>query len=129
MRLRPLLAAAATLLAGACDLPLELSAGDSLEIQVSRSSIRLENNLAEPVYTFLIERQAAALTDWIACSVPDECDGIAPGRSRRVDYRDIVGYDRGDREAIVYWWVLVPDPGGGHRVDGFRSRVVRLAGY
>ena len=43
-----------------------------------------------------------------------------------VPYGKIVGYTPAAREAIVYWWHLMPDGGSGFRPDSLRAVVVGL---
>lgn len=126
MRLFRLLAPVAVLVLLAGCSTTTFTLGGPLAIRTGAGEVQLDNRTNAPVYTFVIEREAAARTDWVACTNPATCDAIAPGQERRIAYDDIPGYETGDDEAIVYWWHLMPAPGGGFAPDSLRSEVVRL---
>ena len=121
---------AASLLAlaavAACGGPTEFSLDGPLSIRTDDGTLRLQNRTAGTVFTFVIEREDAALVDWIPCSDPLACEGLAPNVERSIPYDEISGYDRGDREAIVYWWVLRAKAGGGFEAAEIRNEIVRL---
>jgi hypothetical protein len=85
----------------------------------------IENAGSEPLYTFVIVRDESVVVDWIPCTVPTHCQGIAPGAQREVPYSEINGYTRATRDIAVYGWHLVPN-GSGFAPDRIRSVTVRL---
>jgi hypothetical protein len=99
---------------------------DRLEVEARDSSIHLRNRGALPVYHAIFEREFAARVLWGPCERPAECPAVAPGAEVRIPYDSIAGYEPGKTEAIVYWWQLLPHPGGGFRVDELRVIVVPL---
>jgi hypothetical protein len=85
----------------------------------------IANAGSDPVYTFALTQEASALVDWIPCSDPTRCQGIAQGATRVVPYSQIYDYSRGTRAVIIYWWHLVPS-GNGFAPDEIRAVVVQL---
>ncbi|HEU4557990.1 MAG TPA: hypothetical protein VFS20_09080 [Longimicrobium sp.] len=126
MRLLRLLASLVALVSfAACDSPTFRLEGP-LAIEVGSGRVQLHNRTDATVYFNVVEREYTALADWIPCSNPAACDGIAPGERQSIAYDDIMGYEAGAKEAVVYWWSLVPAPGGGYSPDNIRSEVIRL---
>lgn len=121
---RPIVSAALSL-ALACANPASPHGGQ-LTVQATPPVLELTNQSAGPVYYFTIERGAAAYTDWAPCTDPVHCTGIKPGQSATVGYAVIVGYTVDAREAIVYWWHLVPGGTTGFRPDSLRAIIVGL---
>lgn len=115
------------LLAG-CDArpgPLEPSA--PLNVSVASRSIRLENQNSRTIYYLIMTADMAARALWAPCTSPEEpCARLEPNASVEVPYSQIAGYERGSREAIVFWWHLLEREGGGWTVDEVRSVRVRL---
>jgi hypothetical protein len=109
---------------GACSDATALGS-DLLRINVLPDALELVNSSEQPVYTFIIERDAQAYVDWVVCTDPSTCNGIAAGGSRVVPYDAIVAYTAGAEEAVVHHWHLIPD-GTGFRPDSVRSTVVQL---
>jgi hypothetical protein len=124
--MRRLLAFVAVLVSLAGCGTATFSLGGPLAIRAGAGDLQLENRTSAPVYTFVIERETAAVANWAPCTNPATCEAIAPGQQRRIAYDDIPGYEPGDDEAIVYWWHLIPAPGGGFATDSMRSEVVPL---
>jgi hypothetical protein len=85
----------------------------------------IQNTGAEPLYTFTITRDAAALVEWIPCTEPTRCEGIAPGGHRELPYSEVYGYTPATRELLVYGWNLVPGENG-FTVGTMRVVVVRV---
>lgn len=104
----------------ACASPL-----GPVEARGGLAALAITNSSDLPVYHFVVERQTAALIDWIACTDPS-CPNVAPHTRKLVPYDQIAGYEAGDREAIVYWWHLEPLATGGFQADSIRALVVRL---
>jgi hypothetical protein len=87
----------------------------------SPPELTIQNQTDEPIYTFTVGRQRAALINW-APSVGGE--GIAAGGEKHLQYEDLLRSEGGE-EAIVYWWTAVRDDG--ERVPGeIQSIVVEL---
>jgi hypothetical protein len=120
---RPFVAPVLVLLA--CANPAGPSGG-GLAVRAVPPALELVNRSAAPVYYFAIERGAAAFTDWAPCTDPSRCAAIATGRTASVPYGEITGYAPGAREAIVYWWHLVPGAQATSRPDSVRSVLVGL---
>jgi hypothetical protein len=97
-----------------------------LLVRAAPPVLNLTNQTAGPVYSFVIDRQAAAYTDWGPCSVPDTCAAIKVGATDALAYSQIAGYSSTSTEAIVYWWHLVPDGTNGFRPDTVRAVVTSL---
>jgi len=95
---------------------------------VSRdSALRITNSSAAPIYYFAVERQSAASVDWGPCTNPSTCASVVAAHAVvQVPFSQIVGYEPGEREAILYWWHLIPSPGSGFQVDSIRARVLPL---
>ncbi|CAN5743383.1 hypothetical protein BH23GEM7_BH23GEM7_35290 [soil metagenome] len=118
---------AVLLLVGAgCSMFTESSVGSSLEVEATGSVLRLTNHTEQPVYYLAFEREMLALALWAPCTNPQECPRIAPGEQISVGYESISGYEAGKQEAVVLWYHLHPDSGGGFEPDSLRSVVVRL---
>lgn len=118
----PLLAAALF----ACGGPTEFEIDGPMYVRASAESVTLHNRTSQPVYVFLVERESAALIDWAPCPNPDTCDGLAPGERRTIRYEQIAGYERGEKEALFYWWHLMRQPGGSWGPDEIRYEIIRL---
>lgn len=108
------------ILPAACDSPV-----GPLVIQTRPSSLLLTNRSDSSLYYFIVERESSALVDWIVCESPS-CPGVGPHSAKAIAYSQIVGYSDGEREAMLYWWRLVPAPAGGFRFDSIRAMVVGL---
>jgi hypothetical protein len=113
-------------LAGCENPTASLQLDGPLAVRAGARTLQLRNQTAETVHVFVIERESAALTNWAPCSNPDRCDGLAPGEEQSIGYGEIAGYESGDQEAILYWWHLEQQPGGGFAPDSIRAEVIRL---
>jgi hypothetical protein len=89
------------------------------------TALVIGNSGSEPIYTFALARDASVVVDWIPCTDPSRCVGIARGAERVVPYSTIYGYSRATREINVYWWHLVPS-GNAFVVDEVRVVVVGI---
>jgi hypothetical protein len=85
---------------------------------VSAPELTIQNQTDEPIYSFTVGRQMAALINW-APSVGGE--GIAAGGEKHLQYEDLLR-SKGGEEAIVYWWNAVR--GDGERVPGEIQSIV-----
>ena len=97
-----------------------------VDVVTQASALRILNSSDAPIYYFIVERQSAALVDWAPCTKPSTCPSVAAHGDAEVPFSRIVGYEPGEREAIFYWWHLLPVPAGGFQVDSIRTRVVQL---
>ena len=93
--------------------------------RVRPGELEIANLTSRPAYTFVIGREASALVDWIPCTNPQTCDGIEPRESTRVPYPG-PHIEPGEKEALVYWWHLVPAAGNGFAPDSIRVGIVDL---
>jgi hypothetical protein len=100
--------------------------GGQLSVRTAPPLLELTNESPAPVYSFTIERQAATYTDWVPCTDAAHCAAIKTGAAASVPYTQIVGYAPGAREAIVYWWHLVPSDQATFQPDTLRAIVVTL---
>jgi hypothetical protein len=108
-------------LAAGCNSPT-----GPFQITAGTGSLRLANATEQAVYYVTIESETATRVDWIPCTNPSACAAVAPHGEKSVPYHDIMGYEPGDREAIVYWWHLEPVESGAFRADSIRARIVCL---
>jgi hypothetical protein len=96
-----------------------------VRVTATPASLLLTNAGAEPVFTFVVGRETAALIDWIPCVDAARCPPIAPGATRR-EPRPTRPGGAPEGEALVYWWRAAPGPGDAPRPDRIRVIVVRL---
>lgn len=115
-----ILTCVAAIVVAACDAP-----AGPLAVWARPPSLLLTNRSDSSLYYFIVERESSALIDWIVCESPS-CPGVGPRSAKAIPYSQIAGYSDGDREAILYWWRLVPAPAGGFRFDSIRAMVVGL---
>ena len=109
----------------ACSTPVSLAQGQ-VGVRALPPTLQVTNHTSLPVFTFIIESGAAARTDWLPCRDPVRCAAIAPGATATVPYTEIKSYSTAAREAIVYWWHLVPTSGGFFQPDSIQAQVVAL---
>lgn len=102
------------------------SAGDRLVTRAAIPHLYLTNESAAPIYAVVFDESIAALVDWVPCTDPSTCGGIAPGATTAIRYDSILGFDHSSGKAIVYWWHLVPADPQAYRPDSIRSLTVRL---
>ncbi len=120
-RLAYLLVPVAALACGSSTAPAE----DDFTIQTTGEEIVLSNAADKPTFYFIVERQTAALLDFVTCVQGADCKSVAAGKTVRIPYRQIAGYKPERKEAIVYWWRSVL-AATGPRLDKLRSQVVEL---
>jgi hypothetical protein len=99
---------------------------DPFQVTARVGSLRLANATEKAVYYVLIESETATLVDLLPCTTPSTCLHVEPRAAKTVPYPEIMGYEPGDPEAILYWWHLQPAPAGGFQPDSIRARRVRL---
>jgi hypothetical protein len=115
-----------TLLAASCGGPARIGGPSAISFATS-DGVRFRNPTARTVYYTAMERETATLVDWVPCADPARCPSVPPRGETVIPYASISGYEPGDREAIVYYWELVPaTPEGGFQVQNLRSEVVLL---
>jgi hypothetical protein len=115
------------LLAG-CDSLLAPQARRALSIRVDPPSLVLTNRTAHPLYLLAFEEQTAMLALWGPCTEPQQpCPSVPSSGTTVLPFDRIAGYREGEPQtALVFWWHLVPAPGGGLRPDSVRTVAVRL---
>jgi hypothetical protein len=116
---------AALVLTVACSNPTTPIEGE-VAVRAVPPDLQVSNQTPTPVYSFIIERGAAAYTDWAPCNDPTRCTALAAGATTTLPYARIVGYTPAAREAIVYWWHLIPEGGAAVRPDSIRAVVTAL---
>ena len=92
----------------------------------SSSGIRVSNPTDRTIYYTVFEKDFATRASLAPCTDPARCASVAPAGEVIVPYSAIAGYTKDAREAVVYWWHLVPSPEGRHSVDRLRSSIVKL---
>lgn len=126
--LKRLSLAAALAVLAACDLPL-VSDRDhpSVRAHAEAPTLSVTNAGGRTVRYLVFERSDLALILWGRCTPEQaECATLAPGQTERIPYSAIAMYDEGDAEAVVYWWIDEPAPGGGNDIAAEGSLVVAL---
>src|ERR1700741_2380184 len=109
----------------ACDsVPTPLDG--TLTVRAAPPMLELTNHSSAAIYTFPIERGAAAYTDWAPCTDPTSCAAVGVGQSAALPYSQIAAYTTAAREAIVFWWHLIPGGPTGFQPDSIRAVVVTL---
>jgi hypothetical protein len=98
---------------------------DEFTVQTTGEEVMLSNQAEQPTFYFIVERETAALLDFEPCVKGPECRSVAPGKTVRIPYRQITGYNPDRKEAIVYWWRSVL-ASTGLRVDQLHNQVVEL---
>ncbi len=114
---------AALLSVMACGGPTSVTE-DDFTIGTTGHEVVLRNGAGGPTFYRIIERETAAVLDFVTCVLP-HCPHVAPSATVRVRYGSISGYRPHRREAIVYWWRSVPSPSG-PQADGLRITVIEL---
>jgi hypothetical protein len=117
-------------LGAACDKstgPVQIY-DDPLRIVPRFPELLMENRSTETIYYFAVEQDTAAKILWAPCGDPSTCDypSIASRAFLRLSYGRITGYELNDRVAIVYYWVLLAKPGGGHQISTVWNHVIKL---
>ena len=126
MNPRSLLGAFLLACSAACAALTEPDAAPSLQVSRRPAELVLTNATERPVYFAAFEEQTAAVTFWAPCDDPERCPHVAPGERKLIPYSAVSGYRPGAEVALVYWWHLVPKPGGGFRPDSTRVEAIRF---
>lgn len=121
-----------TLTALSCSAPSASDPGSSggtvLEPRSTSEGLTLTNPTDRTVYYAVFERKwvETGLFIWAQCTDAPRCPAIPPRGTVHVPVSDISGYTSEAREARVYYWLLVPEGKGKHRVADLQSVVVPL---
>lgn len=111
----------------ACSGPTEVRRGPLLVRAATTARVLELTNLgAEHLYYFAVEREITAQINWAPCTDPERCEGVPPLSSVAFPYSEIAFYERGDAEAVVYWWRLVDGEDGVLEPDSIRALVITL---
>ena len=123
---RPLLAGFLLALPASCTGLTDPGRESELRVTRDPPELLLTNAGSRPVYFTAYEETTAALTLWGPCDDPERCPRVAPGERRALSYGEVSGYRPGADVALVYWWHLEPEAGGGFRADSVRVESVRF---
>lgn len=116
-----------SLLAGCGESPGPLDPSAPLNVSVASRSLLLKNENSRTIFYLIMTSDMAARALWAPCTSPEQpCARLEPQESVQVPYSQISGYERGSREAVIFWYHLVPQEVGGWRADEIRSVRVRL---
>ncbi len=108
----------------ACSAPSE-PAGPHVDARLSSAGLVASNRTPSDVYFTAFEREIVALIEWAPCGEPASCrPRLAPGADTTIPYQSIYGWGPASREAVVYWWHLVPTGADAYRPDSIRAIVV-----
>jgi hypothetical protein len=130
--LRPLLAL--TLAIGAPGCGVSDSAIDAvspgivaggLSIAPMTDGFSVRNQTERPVYLFSLERNMAALVDWIPCTGGTGCEVLVQGEIRTIPWSAVFGADASRSEYLVYWWNVEMGSDGRARAVNMQNTVVR----
>jgi len=90
--------------------------------------ILITNVTRQPIFTFVVGRNAAELINWAPCVAAPSCPPLAPGKTRHAPYpaRYLADGREREREALVYWWHAIRGRDGVVRPDSIRVRIVTL---
>ena len=112
---------------GACSSPTE-PVGDGLYVRAGLlgDTIALTNITAAPAYYAILESGLSVRALVAICREPNACDNVPVGEQTKLPYTAISGYEPGKRQAVIYWWHLVPGPLWSLRADSIRRIVVDL---
>jgi hypothetical protein len=91
----------------------------------SARQILVTNRTNNPIFPFVIGRNALPATDYVMCVDPSRCRAIEPGSGRMLPYP---GPYNGvaETEAVVMWWGSMRDSTGTFRAVNENWKVVRL---
>ena len=116
-------ALAALALVVGCQGPTAPATDGPLTVTADGSKLVIENAGSLPLQTRAIVVNDGVVVDFVECTDPAVCPGLAPGARKEVPYSQIYDYTRLAREAVIYGWHLVPN-GNGFRVG--RTWAVRV---
>lgn len=110
------------LVLGGCKEDKDFPGG--LEVSVQEMVLTLHNRSNVRVYYMVVESETAAVIDW-APNIGANTPSIDPQKSIEINVEDIIGYDDGAEQAIVYHWIGVEE-NGVWVVGDFQQIVVHL---
>lgn len=114
------------LLAGCAESPGPLEPSAPLNVSVASRSVWLENQDSRTIYYLIMTRELEVRALWGPCTSPEQpCARLEPQAAVQVPYSQISGYERGSREAVIFWYHLL-ERDGGWEVGEIRSVRVRL---
>ena len=111
-------------LAGASGCHSILGPDGTVEARLEEGGIRVSNKTDRAIYWTAFDRDALALLLWAPCTDPSTCPRIGSGRTVLIPFDEVGVWGPASREAVFYWWYLVPDDDGGYEPDEIRSIVV-----
>lgn len=101
--------------------------GDGATVAVvdGEQAIAITNRTNRPIFTFVVDRQVAALINWAPCVSGPSCPPLQPGDTRLTPFPAATA-GGAQREALVYWWHAVRGPGGVVRAGDVNVKLVPL---
>lgn len=127
--LERLIAAAALVVLSACDEPSAIDDyGPVIWARADAPTLSVSNlGGGRPVHYAVFERVDEGTIFWGKCTPQNAgCPILAPGETVHIPYAEMAGYEPGDQEAIVFWWMSEPDAAGSYRIVREGELVVRL---
>ncbi len=114
------------MLLAACGGPTAPRSDLAVTVSTADAALHLSNRGSFSIGFFPVEAGESALILWAPCG-PDipGCLILRPGADTSISYSTVSGYYAGAKEALVYWWRLVPGPADGLVPDSMR--VVKVA--
>lgn len=76
---------------------------EAVEGRVSKNALYVYNKSGRAIAYFAVEREEAALIDWVRTPANGGENTIEAGTTKRILLRDVYGYERGD-EILFYYW-------------------------
>ena len=110
----------------ACNSP---TGTDSRQLRVIAvaNTVTIENPNDWPVFYLVGNPNFLALADLMLCEDPaSDCPRVPPRGTVHVAYADIVGYEAGEREAMVMQWRLERQADGTYRAKDFQAPRIAL---
>jgi hypothetical protein len=113
-----------------CTDPTGVAESEGVRVEARSFGLVIQNRSDSGIHYFALDQESAARTTWVGCgwhpvTDPDqECGpGLRPGEKQDVAAAGIPGWGTSEK-VVVYWWHLVPAPGGGFVQDSIRALVV-----
>jgi hypothetical protein len=104
--------------AAACSDPTGVERA-GVRAEPREESLLVTNRRSAAIYVFAVDQGRAALINWGPCEDPERCESVAASQERSLPMPE------GEAANVVlYWWHLLPQPGGGFAYDSIRSLVV-----
>jgi hypothetical protein len=96
-----------------------------LSVTVHPGALIILNAGSTPLHTFALSQRELQVVDWIPCTDPTRCPGLAPSARRELPYSQISGFAADTRDVRVYGWHLAPN-GTGFAVSDMYAVTVRI---